>query len=114
VGCDGLNECGQGQTRMRLAHEGFTDEEGVEAGVAEGADVGGGMNAAFSDVDGVGGKAGGEAQGSFEGDFEGAEVAVVDAVGIAAEVADAGQLVGGVNFAEDVELVLLGDGGEAG
>lgn len=41
------------------------------------------------------------------------EVAIVDAVAVAAEGAGAVQLFGGVDFAEDVELMGVGGGGEA-
>jgi hypothetical protein len=68
------------------------------------------VDAAFGDVDG----AGGEPERSFEADVEGMEVAIVHAVAVAAEIADAGKLFRRVDFAEDVELECVGGGGEAG
>jgi hypothetical protein len=72
------------------------------------------VDAAFGDVDGAGGEAVGEPERSFEADVEGMEVAIVHAVAVAAEIADAGKLFRRVDFAEDVELECVGGGGEAG
>lgn len=98
---------------MRLTHERFTDQEGVEAGVAEAVKVRGGMNAAFGNVEGRGRKLRGQFQRSFEADVEGAEVAIVDAEAVAVEAADTGKLFSGMDFAEDVKLERAGGGGEA-
>lgn len=110
----GVEEGFEGSARMRLAHEGFADEEGVEAGVAQAVEVGGRVNAAFGDVHGVGRQISGESERGFKANVEGAEVAIVHAVAVAAEIADAGQFVGGVDFTEDVKLERVGGGGEAG
>ena len=52
----------------------------------KGLDIGGGVDAAFGDADGVGRKLLDEFQRGFEADLEGFEVAVVDAIGVAANV----------------------------
>jgi hypothetical protein len=110
---DRMEERCEGRTGLRLPHERFADEESVESGGEEGVNVGGGMDAAFGDVDGVGRKLRGEFEGSFEANLEGIEVAVVDATGCAAEVTDFFKLVEGVDFDEDIEAVsLLGNESE--
>ena len=109
-----MKQGAEGCAGVGLTHERFADEEGVEAGLLQRANVGGGMDAAFGDVDRVGRQAVGEAQRGFEGDLKGMEVAIVHAVTVAAEIADPGELFGGVDFTEDVKLESVGGGGEAG
>lgn len=99
---------------MGLAHERFADEAGVESGGAEPKQIVGGADAAFGDADGAGRKLIDEVERSLEPDFEGAKIAVVHAVAVASEIADADQLVGSVDFAEDLELERVGGGSEAG
>jgi len=102
---EGLQRC----AGLGLTHERFADEEGVEAGFAQGLNVGGGMDAAFGDADGVGRELFGEFERSFEANFEGLEVAVVHAIGIAAQILDEVDLFGGMDFTKNVEAIPVGD-----
>ena len=100
----------EGNSGLGVAHERFADEEGVEAGVAEGTDVGGGVDAAFGDANGVGRELAGEFERGFEADFEGLQIAVIHAVGVAADVPNEVDLLRRVDFAEDVQAIAMGDG----
>ena len=112
-GLDETQERLEGRAGMRLAHERFADEAGVKTGGVKTVEVVGGVDATFRNADGVWGELADEFEGSFEAHIEGAEVAVVDAVGVTAEIADEGQLFGGVNFAKNVEVERMRGCGEA-
>ena len=98
----------QGVAWVGGAHEGFADEEGVKAGVAEAGDVGGGFDAAFGDLDDVGRDAVDELERGIEVNVEGMEVAVVDPDEVASGGEGAVEFGGVVDFAEDVELEFAG------
>lgn len=104
----------QGCTGMGLAHERFADEAGMESDGAEAEQIVGSVDAAFGYADGAGRELVDKVKRGFEADFKGAEVAVVHAERVAAEVADTSQLLAGVDFAEDVEMLGVSGGGEAG
>ncbi len=97
---------------MGFAHERFADEEGVVAGIAEKIQILGGVDAALGNMDGTGGQAFCQRERGVERDVEGMQVAVVHAISIAAERADAVEFLPCVHFAEHVEFVAVGYAGE--
>lgn len=91
-----------------MSHEGFADEDGTGTGRVQSVDVGGAMDSAFGDEDGVRAGAGkpeasGQAFGGTEVDLEQVEVAVVDADEGRADVQGAVQFGFVVNFDEHGE-----------
>lgn len=102
----------QGSTGVGPAHEGFADEEGVVAGGAKAEEFFGRGEAALGDADGSGGDGADEREEQLGMNGEVAEVAAVDADGLAVEVQGAGEFFGVVDFAEDVEAVVAGGGAE--
>ena len=98
-----VEEESEGGGGVGLAHECFTDEEGVIAYGAEFDEIVRGSEAAFGDHDGLAGHPGGELQKNFGADGKGSEVAAVDTDQVEAEVDGALELLTVVGFAEDVE-----------
>jgi len=98
---------------MRLAHERFADKTRMETGRTEAAQIVGCVDAAFSNADGIDGKLINQLQRGFEANVEVAEVTIVDAPGIAVDIADNGQLFGGMDLTENIELERVCGGGKA-
>jgi hypothetical protein len=103
VGVVAIEDGGEGGGGIGLAHEGFTDEEGIVAEGAELCDLLCAANAAFGDGDGTSGHEGDELIEEAGVHLQGAEVSGVDAEEVEPEVGGAFELESAVSLAEDVE-----------
>jgi hypothetical protein len=110
-------QSGQSVAGIGLAHEAFSDEEGIESGLAEAGDIAGGCNATLRDADGARRNAFDECEGDFRVNFESPQIAIVDANGVIFGVVQGAEnfveLLGRVHFDENVEAQRMCEGGEA-
>ena len=95
-----------------MAHQALTDQEGVDAGLPQTGDVGGGENPALADDDTVLRHQRREPLGRRKRRLEGLEVAIVDADEAAVELERALQLGVVVHLGDGIHAPVLGGSGE--
>src|SRR5262245_32180615 len=102
----------RGGSHVRLAHQPFTHQESVHAGLGEPRQIGGAGDAALGHDDAVIGNARRQPLGGVERRLEGVEVAVVNADHAAIQAQRAVELASVVHFRDGIHIPGLGVGAQ--